>query len=242
MFRTLKFVFFVFVLIFGANSVSYTQKSVEIIKETDLSAKQLENIQIKTQSLEQICSRLSIFYDIPISLETALNANEVTPYIIDFDKGNLPDLLTQIIDQANRAQDQYEWEIKDNVVNIFPKDKYRDLTLKSLLETNISSFSVKEKTGAATFTESLVETPEIKKFLETNGISYRRQIPNGFYIPQLGSNFTLNVSNITLRSILDKVIKESPTARMWTIERDSDSPQTFSIYVFAKQGDFNINR
>jgi hypothetical protein len=207
----------ILVLFFGANNFLYAQKFDPATKDADLAARLLENVQIESQSIGSLFSHLSLYYDIPIGLETALSDDEFATYQIDFKKGTLSDLLTRFV----ARYDKYDWEIKDGVVNVFPKGNQRNVLFKELLDTTISSFSVKENTSCVALIKSLLTTPEIKRILEINETTYRTPIPGGFGIQQVGRDFKLDVSNMTLKSILNKVIKESPTANFWLITRDS---------------------
>jgi hypothetical protein len=166
---------------------------------------------------------LSMLYDIPIGLEVAQSENEHATYTIDFKKGTLSELLKQFV----AAHDQYDWEIKDNIVNIFPKRNYRDPLLMGLLETNISSFTVKENTDCRTIIMSLLATQEIKKALEVNRTKYLGRGFSGLHIPMAGRHFTLNATNMTMKSILNKLIKDSPTVRFWFITRNNDDQTLF---------------
>ena len=180
-----------------------------------LTAMRLDNVQIEAQGIRQLFSQLSLSYDIPIGLEIASNDDEFARYAIDFKKGMLSDLLTQFVARHN----QYAWEIKDGTVSVFPNENYRDAVLDQILKAEIGSFSVRKNTSCWVFEKSLVSTPEIKKILEANGLTYNEVNFSGPYIPQLGRDFTLDVSNMTLKAILNKVIKESPTAKIWIIKR-----------------------
>lgn len=217
------------VLLFGVNNLSSAQKPALEGKDVTLATRRLENVKVKAQSVGQMFSDLSLSLDIPIGLEIAPDDDESATYDIDFKGGTLSELLTQFVARHN----QYTWEIKDGVVNVFPKDGRRHPLFGELLETTISGFSINENTDCWTVADSLVTTPEIKQILEINGTTYRRRSFSGAYIPQLGRNFKLGVSNMTLRSILNKVIKESPTARFWVITRNS-SDQTFFIGLSAR--------
>lgn len=196
---------------------------------SDLAAMRLENVRIKAQSIGQFFSDLSLSYDIPIGLEIALNDDELATYEINFRKGALSDLLTQFVTR----HDQYTWEIKDGVVNVFPHDSHRDAVLDELLQTEISSFAVQEKTSCWTLEDSLVNTPEVKRVLSIHGLTPRGRNHVGFYIPQVGRNFTLEVSNTSLRSILNQVVRESPVAKSWLVKR-YDSDRKFLISFSAR--------
>jgi hypothetical protein len=219
-------------MFFGAANFFYAQKPSVKNKVDDLASMRLENVQLEAQSIESLFSDLSLSYDIPIGLETASHDDEIAFYSIEFKNGTLSDLLTQFVVRHN----QYVWEIKNGVVNIFPKDKYRDIVLDKLLEAKISNLLIKEKTSCWALEESLVNTTEIKKILEANEMTRVRGNFSGAYIPQLGRHFTLEISNMTLKSILNKVIKESAIAKFWIIKTYS-SEQTFILRLNARHED-----
>ena len=213
---------------FGSHSYSGTQKTADA-GPRDLADMRLENVRIKAQSIGQLFSSLSLSHNIPIGLEVALGDDETDTYDLDFREGTLSDLLAQFV----ARHDQYTWEIRDGVVNVFPKDGYRDVVLGELLGAEISDFTVKKETSCWALEDSLVTTPEIKRILTTHGITPRGRHFVGVYIPQVGREFTLNVSNLTLRSILNKVVKESPVAKSWLVKR-YDSDGKFLISVNAR--------
>jgi hypothetical protein len=227
----LSFAASILVMFFGIINFGAAQKSALANKNSDLAAMPLENVQIEAQSIGGLLSDLSLSYDIPIGLEIALNDNELLTYNLDFKKGKLSDLLTQFVTE----HDQYAWEIKDGVVNVFPKASYRDLLFHELLDTTISKFSIKEETSCWALAKSLVTAPEIKKVLAAKGESYRARSFSGV-IPQVGKNFTLELSNTTLKSILNNVIKESPTAKFWLMTRNSYD-QTLYVGINARHED-----
>jgi hypothetical protein len=141
-----------------------------------------------------------------------------------------------LLTQFTSRHDQYTWGIKDGLVNVFPKDDRRDPLFRELLETTISSFTVNRGSDCWAVADSLAAAPEIKQILENNGTAYRRRSFTGAYIPQLGRDFKFEVSNMTLRSTINKLIKESPTARFWLITRNS-SDQTLFMSLRARHED-----
>ncbi len=64
--------------------------------------------------------------------------------------------------------------------------------------------------------------PEVKSLLDVNSVAYDR---SGIFTNHdgmaLGKNFSMNVSNITVSSILNQAIRESDT-RFWFINRDGE--------------------
>ena len=111
--------------------------------------------------------------------------------------------LSDLLNEFVARHDQYAWEIKDGVVNIFPKENYRDALFRDLLEAQIDSFAVKKKTSCFELAKSLAATSEVRKVLAAYGTSYRERDFSGAYIPQVGHNFALNISNMTLKSMLN---------------------------------------
>jgi hypothetical protein len=229
-----RFVVCILALLLATSTIFYARRVVVADTQNDLATRSLENVQIEAQSIGALLEKLSVRYDIPVGLEVASNDDERVDYQIDFQKGSLSDLLNDFV----ARHQQYAWEIRDGVVNIFPKDNYRDALFRDLLATQIDSFAVKKNTSCFELAKSLAATSEVKKVLAIYGTSYRERSFSGGYFPQVGQNFALDVSNMTLRSTLNKVIKESPAARFWLVTRNSD--QTVFLSVGARFEDSPI--
>lgn len=206
-------------------------------RDLDLRNLRLEDVRISAQSTESVFSQLSILHGVPVGLEISPNDTEFHSYSIDFKGGALPELIAEIITQ-NRL---YTWQITEGVVQVYPIDRNPDNQLKELLETNISKFKIKEGTSSWSLVSALISVPEIQKVLTTNKLVYRPRSFSGGYIPQLGRNFTCDFSNQTLRSVLNKVIKDSPTAKFWVIKKHVDNPLEFIISVSARHEDLPAN-
>jgi hypothetical protein len=193
---------------------------------------QLPATHIEEQGIEAFFSDLSLTHDIPIALEIASNNDELATYRTDFKGGTLSEFLLRFVAQHQ----EYMWAINDEVLNIFPKEKYRDPIFKQLLGTELKTFSIREKTSCWALEDALVSTPEIKKALEALALQVSGRNFSGAYLPQLGRNFRLDISNTTLESLLNRVIKQSPVARMWFIKRYSYD-RTFAIRFDARHED-----
>jgi hypothetical protein len=211
----------------GASS-SLAQSSM--VARVGLAQKRLANIHIKARGIGALFSRLSLSYDIPIGLEIAGNDDPRAIYQLDLQNGTLAELLTQFAAEQN----QYAREIKNGVVNVFPKNEYRDALLTELLNTEISSFAVKKRTSCWALSDALAATPEIKSILDANRMTHSPGYVAGFYIPQLGKKFALTVSQMNLKSILDKVVKESPVARIWIVSRNSSEEMLLTVSARAE--------
>jgi len=216
----------------GAGASAYAQKEIQPGKHQQPAAVQLENVHIKAQSVESFFSKFSFTHNVPVGLEIASNDNEFIIHDLELDKATVADLLNQFV----KAYNQYTWQTVDGVINVFPKESYRDLAMAELLKTRIAIFKIGENTSCFRFVDSLLATPEVKNQLAASGISQSGLNFSGGYFPQLGRSFTLDVSDMTLRSILNKVAKESPLARMW-VAKKYGTRQEFFIHLQAVHPD-----
>src|SRR5262245_47254357 len=194
-----RFLGCILALLLATTTVFYARRGVAVT-QNDLATRSLENVKIEAQSIGALLEKLSLHYDIPVGFEAASNDDERVNYQLDFKKGSLSDLLNEFV----ARHDQYAWEIRDGVVNIFPKYNYRDALFRDLLATQIDSFGVKKKTSCMELAKSLAATSEVRRVLAAHGTSYRERDFSGGYIPQVGQDFALTVSNMALKSTLNK--------------------------------------
>ena len=84
---------------------------------------------------------------------------------------------------------------------------------------------------------ALLRIRELKEFVDAYGLSTRNgYILSGFYFPQLGRNFTLDASDTTVMSILNRIVRESPVAKFWSISRTSSSHTLFLDLAASHEG------
>lgn len=233
MVRTLK----LFILIVSASSFLFAQETVDKPEVTDISKIQFQKARFKTQGVGQLFSRLALGFDIPIGLELGNNEEDLRFYTLNFKGGSLSDLMNEAIETVNNGQNRYKWKMKKGVVRIFPEDRYRIPVLRALVDTHVDNFSIEKNTGCDGFSAALIANRNIKKALKINGINFQRSVRGGFYFPQMGRDFTLEAKNMSLKSVLDKAVRESPIAKFWVIGK-GDSPETFFLILSAWQEDF----
>ena len=255
---TLKLAVCVLACVLCAPTNSATQTVATAGGRADLAQMPLEGVRLEARDIAGLFYQLSFEYDIPVGLEVARDEDagartgrtdgllrapvgvdvaqgegagedSKADYRLNLKKGKLSDLLTQFAAE----HDRYTWKIEGGVVSVFPKDGHRDPRLRELLATEVGNFSVKEKTDCQTFAQSLLNTPEVRETLGGYALTYDTGRFGGFYIQQLGQSFSLNVSNVRLKEVLDKVVKESPVAKTWVIRRDA-AMQTLSLNVKAR--------
>jgi hypothetical protein len=198
-------------------------------RNSDLATRLIKDVALEGQ-LWAVLTKLSLDYDIPLGLEVSPDEQSSDHYQVELSEGTIADLMGQIIRQNKR----YDWLIENGVVNIFPRDKYRDAFLAELLTVRIGSFAVNKNSDCAKLQNDLVNTPEIKAMINAHGMQFPGADFTGFYIPQLGQQFSLNASATTLKALLNRIISESPLARTWIISTDKPS-RTLWLIVSARQ-------
>lgn len=199
-------------------------------KDSALATRLIKNVELEGQ-LWDLVGRLSLYYDIPIGLEISSDEQKSNRYRVELNEGTIADLMGQII----RQNERYDWIIENGVVNIFPRDKYRNAFLAELLTVRIGNFTVDKNSDCWALQNDLVNTPEIKAVIDAHGMQTGINF-TGFYIPQLGQKFSLKASDITLKALLNRVVGESPLARIWVISTDTSS-RTLSLGVSSLQSE-----
>jgi hypothetical protein len=225
---TLKLAVCVLACVLSAPGRSAAQSSAGGDKGVDFAQIPPGEARVEIQGVDELFAYLAFTYNVPIGLEVAQDEDVRATYRLNPKQGTLSDLLTQFVNE----HDRYTWRMEVGVVSVFPKEGHRDPLLRELLATELNSFSVKEKTDCQRFAKSLLDAPEVRKTLTGYGLTFDTGRLGGFYLQQLGQRFSLNFSEAQLKLILDKVIKESPTAKFWVIRRDR-AMQELSLRVKA---------
>ena len=216
----LKYIYVASMILFITMSNSHraeAQNRDPATKNSELATRLIKDVSLEGQ-LWNLLTRLSLTYDIPIGLEVSSDEQKSNHYRVELSEGTIADLMGQIISQNER----YDWVIENGVVNVFPRDKYRDPFLAEILGVRISSFAVTQNSDCWKLEEDLVNIPEIKAVIDEHGMRTGANF-SGPYIPQLGQQFSLKLSNTTLKALINQVIRESPLARTWIISTDSSS-------------------
>ena len=216
-------------LIIISTSYRIEAQSVDSFRKNgDLATRLIKDVALEGQ-LWNLLTELSLDYDIPLGVEISADEQLSNSYRVELREGTIADLMGQIISQNNR----YDWIIENGVVNIFPRDKYRDAFLAELLTVRVGRFAVSKNSDCFKLQNDLLNTPEIKAVIDAHGMQTGTNF-SGFYIPQLGRDFSLKASEITLKDLLNRIVNESPLARTWIISSDTPS-RTLSLGVTSRQ-------
>ncbi len=181
----------------------------------------VENVSVKRSNVLLALADIAANYNVPIGLEVSSDDDLLKErnIIVRMKKGTLKQVLDSVVGQ----NPLYTWDIVDDVINVFPKSD-REPFLKALLETRIESLRIAERMDRFTFRESLTKTPEVRGTLTAFGIQSNNEIFSSSDIRPLGRGFSLDASNMTVKSILNRVIRDSET-KFWIVNRDGEQKQ-----------------
>ncbi len=211
------------IIVFAASSFAHSEtrgvaKSVANIAVTDL--------RIEDKNINHLLAHIAYKYDVPISLEIATNEDLINGKKprVQLKKGTLADVLDEIVKQ----KPSYTWEANERTINVFPKNDYRDPLLQTLLEIRIAHFVIQKSTVRLSFRQALTGSPELKNLLASYGVRPLIETSGSIDISPFGGDFSLDLENMSVRSILDSVIQTSKT-KYWFIKRDEEDKKFFLI-------------
>jgi hypothetical protein len=146
---------------------------------------------------------------------------------VNFKDAKLEDVMNEIVKQMKH----YDWEINDDVVNIFPV-KGRDARLKKLLDVKVKFFGVGMGDQVGTIQgQILLFLPEFKAFAAENKLEPRTDRPGGAFgmrvLPD-GMGFT----DLTFKQLLNAVTKSKRGGWILQIKNNEEKPGQEFIEVF----------
>lgn len=211
------------IIVFVAGSYARSEahglrKSAADIAVTDL--------RIEGANINKLLAKIAYMYDVPISLEVATDEDllKSKSLRVQLKKGTLADVFDDIVKQ----KPSYRWEAGERTIKVFPKSDSRDPLLQTLLEIKIAHVIVRKSTAKLNFREALTRSPELKILLGSYGV---RPLNEGFSssdFETFGGDFSLELENMSVRSILDSIIQTTRT-KYWFIKRDEESKEFFLI-------------
>lgn len=206
----------VFVICLCGGSV-FTQKStVNAPLGDDPTTYPVAAVRFEADNVNLLVSQISDKFRIPIGLEVShkddlLNGRKI---LVEVDSGTIKDVLNAFVAQQNI----YVWETTDGVVNIFPRDTYRDPILREILRTEVAQITVTNRTSRIDFRKTVLGDENLKKVIISTGLIAEPEVFTSYDTNVLGGNVGFADSNITLRALLNKVIRNSKT-KSWIVSR-----------------------
>ncbi|MGC2285130.1 MAG: hypothetical protein WA542_07780 [Candidatus Acidiferrum sp.] len=161
-------------------------------------------------------------YKVPAGMDLE-ELSERRPISVNVPRGSVADVLSMIVAQ----QPGFKWAEMNGVVNIGPQQD-----TDSILDVRIAHFRVAD----ASFSQihsAIVSLPEVKRWLEDNHLTERTpMVIDGLVSaghPFL-SRISLDLQDITLREILNTVIKSSGFSS-WIVSRYGEKQQYIMIGI-----------
>jgi len=181
------------------------------------------DLQIEAKNINQSLAEIAYKFSVPISLEVATDEDLSKGITVRLKKGALADVLDNIV----RQKPSYTWEASETI-SVFPKSEFRDPLLQTVLEIRIDHFVVRKGTARITFQRALSQRPELKDVLASYRVRPLIEAFSTYEIKPFGRHFSLDVETVSVRSILDSVIKNSQT-KYWFINRDGENREYLLI-------------
>lgn len=179
---------------------------------------------IEGKNINQSLAEIAYKFGVPISLEVATNEDLTKSITVQQNRGTLADVLDNIV----KRKPSYTWEASETTIRVFPKGEFRDPLLQTVLEIRIDHFVVPKGTARITFQKALSEQPELRDVLASYRVRPLIEAFSGLEIRPFGRDFSLDVQNMSVRSILDLVITSSQT-KYWFINRNGDDREYLLI-------------
>lgn len=178
---------------------------------------------VEAQTVSSALSYLAYQHDIPIGIEVA-SRDKSREIKIDLQSATVRDALDAVVAHDPR----YEWRADGGGINFAPTSD-RDDFVRELLETTVSRFAVEEKTSLFTLKGKILALPEIKAKLDRSRITPNTSTFFGVADrSEVGKGFTLQMSDATLREVLNRIIKTSET-RFWVLNKSGEDEQTLVL-------------
>lgn len=115
-------------------------------------------------------------------------------------------LLSEVLNMVVQQSKVYAWEYRDGVINFYPT-RDMDPFFTKLLETRIARFKPKSN-DKFVIRDAVLDSAEVKKLMETEKVTANRF--GAPYRPSIyANNADLSTQNMDVRSLLNKIIRES---------------------------------
>jgi hypothetical protein len=186
----------------------------------------IDNLRLEAQNIHLVLSQLSEKTSIPIGLEVSLkdDLSVRKQFQIQIDHGTLVDVLEAIVKQ----DPVYTWTIREGVVNILPQECCRDPFLQELLSVGLEKFSIKRGLGKLGFRLKLSADPAVKTLLDRYRVVEDNQSFMSRDLTPLGRNYELEVRDVSVVELLNRVVRESQT-KYWIMQRYGEHRQFFVV-------------
>jgi hypothetical protein len=190
-------------------------------RESEILDHHFDVVKIKQANLILALSTLANENGLPIGLEVAAaRPNSLEREInLDLKNSTLRDVLNAMVRQDSR----YAWTSRGGTIYVYPTID-RDPLLLDLLATSLREFTVVSDRTTYRLRARILDLPEIKVKLQEAKASPFVIALTGADYGKLGDDFSLHVSDVTLKSLLDQIILHS-AQKFWVLNRVGESKE-----------------
>lgn len=170
-------------------------------------------------SMSTAIDAIATKYNVRVGVEYAQDDSDRFAIAVDLSTPNPVAAFNSLIAQ----KPEYTWSLSEGVYDLHPKSRSG-----SLLDVNIQTFSLNRATPEQ-ISVTIDNLPEVKTWLATHHVR-RRELDMGSTSGASAPRITLSLSDITVRTILNRIILESGRTR-WTVIRYGNKGQYIGIYA-----------
>lgn len=192
----------------------------------ELTDASIDNLDLEAANIHLMLSRLSAATRIPIGLEVSPNDDLLfdREMKLHIQKATVRAALDSIVKQ----NPLYTWRIINGVVNVFPTDANRDHLIRAVLETKLERFAIERGTSRFALRQNVTTLSEVKSVLAKGNVHPENQSFMSRDFDPLGRNFSLQVSNVSVSELLNRVIRDSQT-NYWVVVRKGERKEYFVL-------------
>ena len=219
-------ILFVLTLLMAATlAVPKLGQSIETASQS-LNDGSIDNLDLQAPNIHLMLSRLSAATRIPIGLEVSPNDDLLVDrhMKLQIQKQTVRTALDSIVKQ----NPLYSWRIMNGVVNVFPTDANRDHLIRAVLETKLERFAIQRGMSRFTLRQAVTSMPEVNSVLARENVHSENQSFMSRDFDPLGSSFSLEVSNVSVIELLNRVIRDSQT-NYWVVVRHGERKEFFVL-------------
>jgi hypothetical protein len=162
----------------------------------------LITLHLTKATIVSVATTLAVDQNVPVGLQLTSSGNNEANIDIEVKDARLADVLNMIVKQTG----SYAWEYRDGVINLYPTRDV-DPFFARLLDTKIERFKP-ESNDKFVIRDAVLDSAEVKKLMAAENVTADRF---GYtYRPSVyANNADLSAENIDVRSLLNKIIRES---------------------------------
>jgi len=211
------------VMILGSSSFCQSEAQSLLNKTINIPVR---NLNIEAQNIHLLLSKIAYLYSVPISLEVASDDELLKSkhLKVQIKTGTLANVLDTIVTQ----KPLYVWDVSEHTIRVFPKSQFRDPLLPVLLDLRISRLVSAKPVIKFSFRQQLTQRPELKNLLESYGVTASIEAFSGYDFRPFGRDFSLDFENVSVRTILNYIIRNSET-KYWFINRFGENREYLLI-------------